>query len=150
MTIKDDPRRVPMPRGEHVFAAGGLRGALAASSCYILPLALFSLGVSGAWIGYLTRLAPYQPYILAATLACLAYGYWRVYRTASCAEGEACATRLPGRFVKAGLIVATLFAVAALGLDFVAPLFAFDDAKPDVKAFITATTNAGYPSAPQG
>ena len=33
------------------MAAGGLIGALAASSCCILPLVLFALGVSGAWIG---------------------------------------------------------------------------------------------------
>ena len=42
-------------------AAGGILGALAASSGCILPLALFAFGVSGAWIGNLTALAPYQP-----------------------------------------------------------------------------------------
>ena len=31
--------------------AGGILGALAASSCCIVPLALFMLGISGAWIG---------------------------------------------------------------------------------------------------
>jgi mercuric ion transport protein len=105
------------------LAVGGLLGAIAASSCCILPLVLFSLGVSGAWIGHLTRLAPYQPYILAATVACLGYGYWRVYRAQSCAKGEACAAPLPNRFVNAGLIVATVLVIAALGLDFLAPLF---------------------------
>jgi mercuric ion transport protein len=35
--------------------AHGLLGALAASSCCILPLVLFSLGVSGAWIGNFTQ-----------------------------------------------------------------------------------------------
>jgi len=123
MTIKHDPRVVRTPRGEQVLALGGLLGALAASGCCILPLALVSLGVSGAWIGHLTGLAPYQPYILAGTLACLGYGYWRVYRTASCAKGEACAIPLPNRFVKAGLILATVLVIAALGLDFLAPLF---------------------------
>jgi mercuric ion binding protein len=56
-----------------------------------LPLALFGLGVSGAWIGNFTRLAPYQPYFIAATLAVLGYGYWLVYRssTRACADGEA-------------------------------------------------------------
>src|SRR5215467_13430664 len=38
-------------------AAGGILGALAASSCCIVPLALFTLGTSGAWIGNLTALA---------------------------------------------------------------------------------------------
>jgi mercuric ion transport protein len=58
-------------RRQSLMAAGGLLGALAASSCCILPLALFGLGVSGAWISNFTRLAPFQPYFIAATLACL-------------------------------------------------------------------------------
>ena len=107
------------------MAAGGLLGALAASSCCILPLALFSLGVSGAWIGNVTRLAPYQPYFIAATIAFLGYGYWLVYQSSSsaCAEDVACARPLPNRIIKASLILATILAAAALGLDFIAPLF---------------------------
>ena len=107
------------------MAAGGLLGALAASSCCILPLALFGVGVSGAWIGNFTRLAPYQPCFIAATLAFLGYGYWLVYRSPrrGCADGEDCARRLPNRIVKAGLVLATVLVIAALGFDFIAPLF---------------------------
>lgn len=107
------------------MAAGGLLGALAASSCCILPLALFGLGVSGAWIGNFTQLAPYQPWFIAATAAFLGYGYWLVYRSSrvACADGAACARPLPNRIVKAGLILATILVLAALGLDFLAPLF---------------------------
>ena len=61
---------------QKLIAAGGLLGAFAASSCCIFPLVLFGLGVSGAWIGNFTRLAGYQPYFIAATLAFLGYGYW--------------------------------------------------------------------------
>ncbi len=107
------------------MAAGGLLGALAASSCCILPLVLFSLGVSGAWIGNFTKLAPYQPYFIAATICFLGYGYWLVYRSSklACADGEVCARPLPNRLVKTGLILATILVVAALGFDFLAPLF---------------------------
>ena len=107
------------------MAAGGLLGALAASSCCILPLTLFGLGVSGAWIGNFTRLAPYQPWFIAATMAFLGYGYWLVYRSQrlACADGEACARPLPNRIVKAGLILATILVVAALGFDLFAPMF---------------------------
>ena len=62
------------------MAAGGLLGALAASSCCIVPLVLFGLGISGAWIGSLTRLAPYQPCFIAATLGFLGVGYWLVHQ----------------------------------------------------------------------
>src|SRR5215831_1112357 len=121
MTVKDKIITGEPGRGPALLAAGGLLGALAASSCCILPLALFGLGVSGAWIGNFTRLAPYQPIFIAATLAFLGYGYWLVFRSATraCAEGEACARPLPNRIVKTSLIVATILVAAALGLDFI-------------------------------
>jgi mercuric ion transport protein len=125
MTINRDHQITDNRQRQSLMAAGGLLGALAASSCCILPLALFGLGVSGAWIGNFTRLAPYQPCFIAATLAFLGYGYWLVYRssTRDCADGEACARPLPNRIVKTSLILATILVVAALGLDFIVPLF---------------------------
>jgi mercuric ion transport protein len=111
-------------RMQKLIAAGGILGAIAASSCCIAPLVLFSLGISGAWIGNLTALAPYQSYFIAVTLACLGYGYWLVYRSrkAACAEDAACARRLPNRFVMFGLILATVLVGGALAFDFIAPL----------------------------
>ena len=125
MTINQADHIADNWRRQRLMAAGGLLGALAASSCCILPLALFGVGVSGAWIENFTRLAAFQPYFLAATLMFLGYGYWLVYRssTRNCADGEACARPLPNRVVKTSLILATILVVAALGLDFIAPLF---------------------------
>jgi mercuric ion transport protein len=116
MPVKNEPQKW--------LAVGSLVGALAASSCCIVPLALFGLGVSGAWIGTLTRLAPYQPCFLLATLLCLGGGYALVYRASKreCAEGEACARPLPNRWVRVSLVVATILALAALGFDFLGPL----------------------------
>ena len=116
---------VGMRRTQKLLTAGGLLGALAASSCCIVPLALFGLGVSGAWIGNLTQLAPYQPYFIAATVACLGGGYWLRYRSTkvACAENEVCARPLPNRVVNIGLILATVLIVGALALDFLAPFF---------------------------
>lgn len=106
-----------------LIAAGGILGALAASSCCILPLVLFSLGISGAWISNFTALAPYKPYFAAGTLALLGYGYYLVYvkPKQACADG-ACARPLPNRLVKSSLWIATVLVVAALAFDFVAPL----------------------------
>jgi mercuric ion transport protein len=125
MTINQADHIADNRRRQSLMAAGGLLGALAASSCCILPLALFGLGVSGAWIGNFTRLAPYQPFFIAATLAFLGYGYWLVYRssTRACADGEACARLLPNRIVKTSLILATILVVITLGFNFIAPLF---------------------------
>ena len=125
MTIKDDTRAIGDRRGQNLMLAGGILGALAASSCCILPLVLFGLGVSGAWIGNLTRLAPYQPFFITATFACVGYGYWLVYRSSkvTCADGATCARSIPNRLVKLGLIVATVLVIVALGFDFLAPIF---------------------------
>ena len=111
-------------RTQRLLAAGGVVGALAASSCCIVPLVLFGLGVSGAWIGNLTRLAPYQPYFLAATAVCLGYGYWLVYRSGqrACVDSEVCARPLPNQIVKIGLVLATILVLGALAFDFLAPL----------------------------
>ena len=103
-------------------AAAGVLGALAAMSCCIMPLALFSLGISGAWIANLTALAPYQPIFIGVTVAFLATGYYLVYRKprVSCAEGDACALPLPRRGVKLALWIATALVAAALAFPYVA------------------------------
>lgn len=51
--------------GVRLLAATALVSAIAASSCCVLPLLFVSVGISGAWIGSLTALAPYQPIFLA-------------------------------------------------------------------------------------
>ena len=125
MVIKDQATSSDFGHGPAMLAIGGLLGALAAASCCIMPLVLFSLGVSGAWIGNLTQLAPYQPIFIAASLACLGAGAWLIRRQSkqTCAEGKACTRPLPNRLVKAALIVAALLIVTAISLDFFGPLF---------------------------
>jgi mercuric ion transport protein len=114
-----------VPRTQKFLAAGGVIGALAASSCCLVPLVLFGLGVSGAWIANLTELAPYQPYFIGATVACLAGGYRLMYRSRqrACADGQVCARPLSNRIVTSGLILATILVIGALALDVLAPLF---------------------------
>ena len=103
-------------------AAGSVLGALAAMSCCIMPLALFALGVSGAWIGNLTALAPYQPILIGITLAFLAAGYYLVYRrpAAACADGGTCRRPLQNRIVKAALWVATVMVASAMAFPYLA------------------------------
>lgn len=119
MTDKEESSSV-----KTLLAAGGIIGALAASSCCIVPLALFGFGVSGAWIGNLTRLAPYQPYFILVAIICIGTGGWLVHRTSvrACAADQACARPLSGRWVKASLVAATLLILAAIGFDLFAPL----------------------------
>ncbi len=108
-----------------LLAAGGLLAALGAASCCLLPLGLFLVGVSGAWIGNLTALAPYQPIFLAVALACLAGGFFAVYRkpkAAACAEGSYCARPASDRIAKVALWSATILIAAALAFPYAASI----------------------------
>ena len=117
----DTPSHESRKRG--LFAAGGVIGAVLASSCCIGPLLLLSVGVSGAWIGNLTALAPYQPLFLVLTFGFLAAGFWTVYRKpkVACEEGSYCASPTSGRVLKVVLWVATLLALAAVSVNVLAP-----------------------------
>lgn len=121
-TRRDSSQHEPVGR-LGLLAAGGLLGALAASSCCILPLALFSLGIGGAWIGSLTALAPYQPIFVTIALGFLAAGFYLVYLRPkrACAAGDACARPLPNRLVKTSLWAAIVLVTAALAFPYVAP-----------------------------
>lgn len=68
----------------------GFLGALAMTSCCILPLTLVSVGVSGVFIGKLGALYQYHWYFLAFAVAALGYGFWKAYRPVTadnCADG---------------------------------------------------------------
>lgn len=108
-----------------LLVAAGLLAALGASSCCLLPLGLFLVGISGAWIGNLTALAPYQPIFVAVTLACLAGGFVAVYRkpkATACAEGSYCATPASDRVAKIALWSTTALIAAALAFPYAASI----------------------------
>jgi mercuric ion transport protein len=112
-------------RKGNVAAAGGIIGAVLASSCCIGPLLLISLGASGAWIGNLSALKAYQPIFVTLTLAFLGFGFWRVYGKSkqSCGDGSTCAIPTSDRTVKSALWIATALVAIALTTDIWAPLF---------------------------
>ena len=84
-------------------------------------LGFFGLGVSGAWIGNLTALAPYQPLFVATAFGFLGAGFWRVYRRPAC-DGPACPRPAPNRLVTASLWGAAVLVGVALAFPYTAPL----------------------------
>lgn len=108
------------------FAAGGIIGAVLASSCCIVPLLLVTLGISGAWIGNLTALEPYKPYFAIVALVFIGLGFRHVYfRTKpECAEGSYCARPQSAIVTKTVLWASTLLVLLALTVSSWAPLFA--------------------------
>jgi mercuric ion transport protein len=115
-----------MPRDadkQGTLAVGGLAAVLA-SACCLGPLVLVSIGLSGAWIGQLTRLEPLRPWFLLVSVIALAFAYRRIWRPAAeCRPGEVCA--LPGtrRAYKILFWIIVALVVVGFGFPYVAPWF---------------------------
>ncbi len=112
-------------RRQGLIATGGALGALAMSSCCILPLVLFSLGITGAWIGNLAALYPYKWYFLVPTAGFLAGGFYLAYRRpklAACGPGGYCGSPISDRINKAVLWASAVLVLAALTFPYYAPL----------------------------
>lgn len=109
--------------GKTVVSFGSVVAAIGAASCCVIPFTLATLGISGAWIGNLTALAPYQPYFLGVTALLLAGGFLTVYRKrkASCDEGGFCARPASDRIARIALWSATLLVVLAVVFPYAAP-----------------------------
>lgn len=107
-----------------LLSVGGIVAAIGASSCCVIPLALFMLGVSGAWIADLTALAPYQPIFVALALACVGGGFVLARRNSqgACAEGSSCARPASNRVVRFGLWTAAVLVAVAVLFPRLAPL----------------------------
>lgn len=114
--------RTPKARsvGKALVSVASVVAALAASSCCVLPLLFLALGISGAWIGDLTALAPYQPYFVVVTLGFLAAGFIMVYRKPrmACAPGSYCARPASDRIAKSSLWIATAIIAVALAFPY--------------------------------
>jgi mercuric ion transport protein len=103
-------------RGTGLLSVGGIVAGLAAASCCVVPFALFLAGISGAWIGNLTALEPYRFYFAGFAVACIGFGFYRVYRkpAAACAPDSYCARPASDRIAKVGLWTATLIVAIAV------------------------------------
>jgi len=106
------------------LALGGILGASGAASCCAIPFVLFLIGASGAWIGNLTALEPYQPIFAGVSLASIGYGAWRLRRKreTACADGY-CAAPQSDRVARIGLWTATTLVTIAIAFPYAARYF---------------------------
>jgi mercuric ion transport protein len=109
--------------GNSVATAGSLFGALAMTSCCILPLVLVSFGVGGVWIAQLTALYAYKWYTFAIAAGFIGYGFWKVHRAEAgeCRDGTACARPVNRRLMKASLWFAAVITVIAMIFPYLTP-----------------------------
>lgn len=102
---------------------GGVAAVLA-STCCLGPLILVSIGLSGAWIGQLSRLEPFRPLFLIVALVALAFAGYRIYRrTEPCEPGVVCATPAVWRGHKVLFWIVVALVLIAFVYPYVAPWF---------------------------
>lgn len=110
-------------RASSVALGAAAAAALLASACCVAPLALVLLGISGAWIGQLAAIEPYQPIFLAAAAIALFFAWRKIWRSPSCADGRACAAPAAKRARNAIFLTVATLLVVVLGFPLAAPLF---------------------------
>ena len=89
----------------------GVLGALAMTSCCILPLVLVSFGVTGVFIAQLGALYAYKWYTFTLSAAFIGYGFYKAYKPA---DAEACADGTCGRSIDRRIMRAILWAASAV------------------------------------
>ncbi|WP_354405177.1 mercuric transporter MerT family protein [Methylobacterium radiotolerans] len=109
---------LPVPAGGWFAGLGTLAGlgALAASSCCALPVALASLGATGAVFGGLAVLASIRLLLLGGATLALLVGWWLFFhrRAAACDMDGPCASAGPSRRTAALLGLGTALVALAL------------------------------------
>jgi mercuric ion transport protein len=110
-------------RGAFALFGGALAG-IGASLCCLGPLALISVGVSGAWISNLTLLEPYRWILAALALGFMGYAWKRIYRpsAAQCEPGSVCALPQTKRAHRVLFWIVAALVLAALAFPYLAPL----------------------------
>ena len=109
--------------GSGALFVGGLAAVLA-STCCLGPLLLVALGLSGAWIGNLTRLEPYRPFFIAGALVALFFAGRRIFRPAqACRPGEVCAVPRTRQIYKIVFGIVSVLVLIALVFPYVVKFF---------------------------
>lgn len=101
----------------------GVLGALAMTSCCILPLVLVSFGVTGVFIAQLGALYAYKWYTFALSAAFLGYGFYKAYKPVAaetCADGT-CARPMNRTVMRVTLWVATAIVAVAMAFPYITP-----------------------------
>ncbi|KAA0910211.1 MerT mercuric transport protein [Roseovarius mucosus DSM 17069] len=101
----------------------GVLGALAMTSCCILPLVLVSFGVTGVFIAQLGAFYAYKWYTFALSAAFLGYGFYKAYKpvnTDACADGT-CARPINRTVMRVTLWAAAAIVAVAMAFPYITP-----------------------------
>ena len=106
-------------------AAGGVLAALGVcAACCLLPFALLSVGIAGAWVSGLNAFAAYKWPLIGLAVLLLAYGYYAAYIKPRriCASGVACEVCGSSRAVRVGLWIAMILTIGGIVFEYIEPM----------------------------
>ncbi len=67
--------------------------AMGATACCVLPLALVTVGLGGAWMASIRSLESFQSIFIALTVISMGYAFYTLYlRPKQCVPGDSCAS----------------------------------------------------------
>ncbi len=135
-------KRINNPSSERKGLTAAILAAIAASVCCVGPLVLLALGVGGAWVGNLTALEPFRPYLMALTFLFLGYAFYRIYRkpkAEECEPGSYCANPKSDRINKISLWSVTFVVLVLFAIPYVAGVSASSSTGDKATSVLTAT-----------
>ena len=104
--------------------AAGVLAAIGASACCVAPLVLLSLGVGGVWIGNLTALEPYRPFLVGLTFAFFGFAFRNLYLVPqACEPGSTCTDPRATRRQRTIFWIITMLAAGLLAVPSLAGFF---------------------------
>lgn len=102
----------------------GVLAAIGASVCCVGPLVLLMLGIGGAWIGHLTAMEPFRPWLIGATVVFLGLAFRRLYlQPQVCEPSAACADPVVRSRQRWIFWIVALVLLMLLSVPWLAPFF---------------------------
>ena len=102
----------------------GVLAAMGASVCCVGPLVLLALGIGGSWVGSLTAMEPYRPFLIGLTLLFLGLAFRKLYLVPQvCAPGMPCADPRTIKRQRLMFWVVAVFLLGLLAVPWLTPLF---------------------------
>ncbi len=105
----------------------GLFAGITASACCAGPLILLTLGVSGSWIGNLSKLGPFRPVFMILALIFMGLAFRKLYLVPkNCAIDAPCATAQGDRNQKIVFWFVSLVVIVSIAFPWYGPLLLDD------------------------
>lgn len=127
--MKNNSRQI---KSSNKGLVGAILAAIAASVCCVGPLLLLGLGAGGAWVGNLTAMEPFRPYLMGITLVLLGYAFYSIYskpKAEACEPGSYCANPKSEKINKISLWIVAILVLGLLAVPYLTPLLFASDTK---------------------